>query len=236
MCYANSSTSVNIDLAKRYNKSIPEVISEKPIFYASGFAHPIWRIVTNDAAIQAMKWGLIPHWFKSLDTNEIANKTLNARIETLQERSSFKHLWNRQHCLVPSTGFFEWQKQGANREPYLIKVKDKELFSIAGLYDTWLNPLTQTFEQTFTLVTCEANELMSEIHNVKKRMPLILSEDQEVGWLSGNVHWDLSQRFPSDQMEAIPIEKRLVFSNDPNVPEIHKEFVPLSKRQTNLFD
>jgi putative SOS response-associated peptidase YedK len=236
MCYANSSTSVNIDLAKRYKKSIPEQIPDKPVFYASGFAHPSWRIVTNDTAIQVMKWGLIPHWFKSNDTNEIANKTLNARIETLEERSSFKHLWNRQHCLVPSTGFFEWQKQGLHREPYLIKVKNIELFSIAGLFDTWLNPLTQKFEQTFTIVTCEANELMSEIHNVKKRMPLILSEHQEAAWLNGNLQWNLSHRFPSDQMEAIPIEKRMILSKEPNVPEIRKEFVPLSKRQTNLFD
>jgi putative SOS response-associated peptidase YedK len=77
---------------------------------------------------------------------------------------------------------------------------------------------------------------MSEIHNVKKRMPLILSEDQEGKWLSGMVQWDLSQRFPSERMEAISIEKRLILSKEPNVPEIRKEFVPLSKRQTNLFD
>lgn len=236
MCYANSSTSVNIDLAKRYKKLVPELIPDSPIYYASGFTHPSWRIITNDEAIQSMKWGLIPHWFRSNDTAEIANKTLNARIETLQERSSFKYLWNRQHCLVPSTGFFEWQKQGANREPYLIKVKNQELFSIAGLFDTWLNPETHILEHTFTIVTCEANELMSEIHNVKKRMPLILSEDQESDWLSGKAHWDLSQRFSSDRMEAIPIEKRLVLSKLPNVPEIHREFIPLSKRQTNLFD
>lgn len=236
MCYANSSTSVNIDLAKRYKKLVPELVPDTPIYYASGFTHPLWRIVTNEPSIQSMKWGLIPHWFKSNDTDEIANKTLNARVETLQERSSFKHLWNRRHCLVPSTGFFEWQKQGANREPFLIKVKDQELFSIAGLFDTWLNPQTQTLEQTFTIVTCEANELMSEIHNVKKRMPMILNEDQESNWLNGQVQWDLSQRFPSERMEAIPIEKRLVLSKEPNVPEIHKEFLPLSKRQTNLFD
>lgn len=236
MCYANSSTSVNIDLAKRYKKLVPELIPETPIFYASGFSHPTWRIVTNAEAIIPMKWGLIPHWYKSSDTDEISNKTLNARVETLQERSSFKHLWNRQHCLVPSTGFFEWQKQGANREPYLVKVKNTELFSIAGLFDTWVNPMTKKMEQTFTIVTCEANELMAEIHNVKKRMPLILSEEQELDWLSGTVNWDLSQRFPSERMEAIPIEKRIILSKDPNVPEIRKEFVPLSKRQTNLFD
>lgn len=223
-------------MAKRYKKSIPEQIPDKPIFYASGFDHPNWRIITNDSKIQQMNWGLVPFWFKGQNRLDVSNKTLNARIETLQERSSFKHLWNRQHCLVPSTGFFEWQKQGTNREPYLIKVKNNELFSIAGLFDTWLNPLTITFEQTFTIVTCEANELMSEIHNVKKRMPLILSEDQEAAWLNGNLQWSLSHRFSSEQMEAIPIEKRIILSKEPNVPEIRKEFVPLSKRQTNLFD
>ena len=236
MCYANSSTSVNIDLAKRYQKVVPELIPDKPTFYASGFDHPNWRIVTTDPQIQQMNWGLVPFWFNGQNRLDVSNKTLNARIETLEERSSFKHLWNRQHCLVPSTGFFDWQHQGKNRIPHFIRCKDHELFSLAGMYDTWMNPHTQTMEKTFTIVTCEANELMAEIHNVKKRMPLILTPELEGDWLSGNFQWDLSKRISSDKLIANTINKRLILSSQANSPEIHKEFMDDSQRQTNLFD
>ena len=80
MCYANSSTSVNIDLAKRYQKVVPELIPDKPTFYASGFDHPNWRIVTTDQQIQQMNWGLVPFWFKRQNRLDVSNKTLNARI------------------------------------------------------------------------------------------------------------------------------------------------------------
>jgi putative SOS response-associated peptidase YedK len=236
MCYANSSTSVNIDLEKRYQKVVPEFIPDMPIFYASGFDHPTWRIVTTDTQIQRMNWGLVPFWFKGQNRLDVSNKTLNARIETLEERSSFKHLWNRQHCLVPSTGFFDWQHDGKNKIPYFIRCKEYELFSLAGMYDTWLNPQTHALEHTFTIVTCEANQLMAEIHNVKKRMPLILTPESEDDWLSGNFHWDLSKRISSDKLAAHSVDKRLILSPQANNPEIHKEFLDFSKRQTNLFD
>lgn len=236
MCYANSSTSVNIDLAKRYKKEVSELIPDKPIFYASGFDHPKWRIVTVDPELQYMNWGLVPFWFKGLNQLAISNKTLNARIESIQDRSSFKHLWNRQHCLVPSTGFFDWQHDGKNKIPYFIRCKENELFSIAGMYDTWLNPETQTLESSFTIVTCEANELMAEIHNVKKRMPMMLTPELEHDWLSGNFQWDLSKRISSDKLVAHSVDKRLILSRQANNPEIHKEFIDYSKRQTNLFD
>ena len=236
MCYANSSTSVNIDLAKRYQKSVPLIIPDQPVFYASGFDHPRWRIVTSEPQFHLMNWGLIPYWFKGANQLDVSNKTLNARIETIQERSSFKHLWNRQHCLVPSTGFFDWQHQGKNRIPYFIRCKDQEIFSLAGMYDTWVNPFNHQMEKTFTIVTCEANELMAEIHNVKKRMPLILSPELESDWLSGHFQWDLSKRIASEKLIAHTINKQLILSNQANKPEIRKEYIDDSQRQTNLFD
>ena len=104
------------------------------------------------------------------------------------------------------------------------------------MYDTWMNPQSQRLEHTFTIVTCEANELMAEIHNVKKRMPLVLSPELESDWLSGNFQWDLSKRIASEKLVAHSVNKRLISSNQADKPEIHKEFIDDSKRQTNLFD
>ncbi|MEY3200403.1 MAG: putative response-associated peptidase YedK [Bacteroidota bacterium] len=109
MCYSNSSTSKNVDLSKKYVKKIPAGMDETPIYFASGFSFPTWRIVTQEDTLQIMNWGLIPSWFKEQDFKEIASMTLNARIETVEEKASFKNLLHRQECIVPSSGFFEWQ-------------------------------------------------------------------------------------------------------------------------------
>jgi hypothetical protein len=77
---------------------------------------------------------------------------------------------------------------------------------------------------------------MAEIHNVKKRMPLILTPELEADWLSGNFHWNISKRISSEKLMAHTINKRLLLSPQANSAEIHKEFIDDSQRQTNLFD
>lgn len=90
MCYSSSLTSKNIDLSKKYKKEIPSQIAEEPLFHASGFTFPEWKVITNDSKIQVMNWGLIPNWFKGQKTADIQSKTLNARSETILEKPSFK--------------------------------------------------------------------------------------------------------------------------------------------------
>ncbi|MGJ8661270.1 MAG: SOS response-associated peptidase, partial [Bacteroidota bacterium] len=82
MCYSNSLTSKNVDLSKKYKKEIPSEIADEPLFHASGFSFPEWRIITNKPEISVMSWGLIPYWFSGDNIGDIASKTLNARSET----------------------------------------------------------------------------------------------------------------------------------------------------------
>ena len=100
---------------------------------------------------------------------------------------SFKNaIQNR--CLILADGFYEWQwldEKGKKKQKHLVTLKNDDLFAFAGIYSVWINKITGEIRDTYSIVTTEANELMSEIHNSKKRMPVILSEEREKDWLAG---------------------------------------------------
>jgi putative SOS response-associated peptidase YedK len=82
--------------------------------------------------------------------------------------------------------FFEWQwldSLGKKKQKYCIELPDASPFALAGLWSTWSNPLTDTLWNTYTILTTDANEQMSQIHNSKKRMPMILTPEEESIWL-----------------------------------------------------
>lgn len=236
MCYSNSSTSTTQQLAERYQKLLPGQPIELQYYFASGFQFPQWPIITNDQLMQQMRWGLLPRWFSGPNPIEFASKTLNARLESAAEKASFKHLLTSSRCLVPSTGFFEWQTNGKNKQPYLIKDPAQSIFSIAGLFDTWLNPTSGQKEQTFTILTTQANALMAEIHNSKLRMPLVLGPNEEKGWLAGLLQpAELSDR-SSIQLEAWPVDKQIILGPNANQAAAHHRYYSPIGQQKSLFD
>ncbi len=236
MCYSNSSTSTTLQLAERYQKLLPGKPIELPYYFASGFQFPSWHIITNAPNLEQRRWGLLPKWYNGANWMDFAAKTLNARIETCHEKASFKHLVQSHRCLVPSSGFFEWQSIGKLKKPFFIRAKDQSIFSIAGLYDTWLDPNTGVYEQTFTILTTVANELMAEIHNSKQRMPLILSASEESDWLGGHaILPDLSNRSHLN-LEAWEIDKKRILGPEANSQQISQRYCNNLPEQKGLFD
>src|SRR5690606_2818733 len=123
--------------------------------------------------IQHYNWGLIPSWSKD---EEIKKLTLNARIETIKEKPSFKNLINKR-CLVIANGYYEWQwldSKGKNKIKYEIGIGNDDLFAFAGLYSQWVNNSTGEIKDTYSIVITKANQLMAEIHNTKKIKQIIL--------------------------------------------------------------
>ncbi len=152
----------------------------------NGFTFPKTPIITNSQpnSIQFYNWGLIPSF---ADSDEIRTYTLNARIETILEKPSYVES-AKKRCLIIANGFYEWHwhdTKGRNKEKYLITIPDEELFAFAGIYSSWTNPVTSEVIDSYSIVTTEANELMAEVHNIKKRMPVILSPNNEQDWLEG---------------------------------------------------
>ncbi len=152
----------------------------------NGFTFPRLPVITNKEPdlIQFYSWGLIPFWAKD---REIQKNTLNARIETIAEKPSFRNcVQNR--CLIPATAFYEWQwldEKGKLKQKYKLTINDQDVFSFAGIYSTWVDNGTGEIVNSFSILTMDANQLMAEIHNTKKRMPVIISSNDEQNWLSG---------------------------------------------------
>ena len=233
MCFHNSIHLDKKGLEKKYKKKLKEQKTFTPIFHANAFEHQNWPIIsTKFENIEEMSWGLVPSWAtSSIAAKEIRKNTPNARIETISEKPSFK---NAQRCLVPSSGFFEWQSHGNTKIPYFIYLPDSPIFSMAGLYDIWVN---EQGEQTysFTIVTTEANELMASIHNTKHRMPVILKPDQEMLWLNNLISPDeFSKPFDDKLMKAHTIGSIIGTSNH-NSPEVSMAKTIAVTEQLNLF-
>ncbi|MCI0440057.1 MAG: SOS response-associated peptidase [Chloroflexi bacterium] len=135
--------------------------------------------VTNDGdknVGQLMRWGLIPSWAKDMS---IGNRMINARAETVMERPSFRSAFRSRRCLVVADGFYEWQKVGPSKRPMRIAMKTGEPFAFAGLWERWKAPEGGPI-LSCTIITTNANELMSPIH---ERMPVILPREVESLWL-----------------------------------------------------
>lgn len=128
--------------------------------------------------IRSMRWGLIPHW---AGDEKIGRKLINARAETVGEKPSFKSSLRRRRCLVPASGFYEWQKTVRGKQPMLITLPDQEVFAFAGIWDQWGTP-QGGFIYSCSIITTGAAPDLADIHN---RMPVILSGEPEYDmWLS----------------------------------------------------
>jgi putative SOS response-associated peptidase YedK len=219
MCFYNSQSKRALDLAKRYGRKsdiieiVQEIIDEQ--YKVTAFTHPICPIVTNDKSIQTAEWGLIPKWIKTEnEAMKIRKMTLNARSETVFNLPSFRVPILRKRCLIPSTGYFEFQHVEKEVIPYLKKKKNGEIFSLGGIYEIWQNPTANELLQTFTILTVQANELCEKIHNGGKnpyRMPLIIGRANEEQWLNNSLNVDDIKQFflpfNSNKMDAHKIAK-----------------------------
>jgi putative SOS response-associated peptidase YedK len=166
------------DLGNRFRVHNPMIGSRSHFNIAPGNEMPVIVRKEKDG-IALMRWGLVPHWTKDLNA---AQKPINARAETLLEKPMFAPLMNYGRCLVPASGFYEWKKEGKRKIPFYFHLPEDPLFAFAGLYDTWKSP-EGTLLATYTIITCEPNNLLSDVHN---RMPVILTRENEERWLSGN--------------------------------------------------
>jgi len=185
MCFHSKQSKSAQELENRFNAKFVNKKDYLPGIY-NGFQHPKTPVITNTESdtIQLYCWGLIPHWAKD---DSIKKNTLNARIETIKEKPAFRNSVNNK-CLILSDGFYEWQwldEKGKQKQKYILTLPDNALFAFAGLWSEWLDKSSGEIVKTYTLLTTEANELMSKIHNSKKRMPVIVSADHETDWLTG---------------------------------------------------
>lgn len=188
MCFHVNPKTSEITAEQHYKKlAIKNKIKENTLFHLSAFDYPELSLLKmnqdKELIFQSMYWGLIPQWAESFQSFSRMN-TINARIETLNSKSSFKHCINSQRALLTVSGFYEWQHVGKEKIPFYIFPKDNSLWSLACLYDEFIDKDTNETYPSFSILTKEAIEPIATIHNSKKRMPLILKEEHFDAWLS----------------------------------------------------
>ena len=127
-----------------------------------------------------LKWGLVPSWAKD---SKVGFKMINARAETVHEKPNFRAAFKKKRCLIVADSFYEWKRTENRKVPMRIKMKNNELFAMAGLWESWKSPSGELVH-TCTILTTEPNDLMSTIHD---RMPVILKQKDEQTWLNPEV-------------------------------------------------
>ena len=151
-----------------------------------------------------MQWGLIPSWSKE---PRAQFSTINARAETITKSPVFRGPFKSRRCLVPASGFFEWQRTERGKQPFCIRLKDGDLFAFAGLYDIWHDAEGSEL-YSYTVITTTPNDLVASIHN---RMPVILRQEDEDVWLDKESDpaqlLALLKAYPADKMEAYPVSR-----------------------------
>ncbi len=164
-------------------------------------------------------WGLIPVWAKD---PSIGSHLINARAETLAEKSSFRGAYKYKRCLIFSDGFYEWKAQSGSKLkiPYHIRLASSQPFAFAGLWDEWLSPDGSQIKSC-AIITTEPNALMSSLHT---RMPVILQPEAYAEWLDPSPQkpetlQHLLVPYPAEHMTAHPVST-LVNSPANDRPEL----------------
>ncbi|HET6264165.1 MAG TPA: SOS response-associated peptidase, partial [Usitatibacter sp.] len=132
----------------------------------------------GEREIAMLRWGLVPSWAPDL---KVGTRMINARAEGIDAKPAFREAVKSRRCVVPATGFFEWQGEPGRKQPYAVTVPGQALFAFAGLWERW-KPRDGESVETFTIVTTDANEAVARIHD---RMPVILPPDAVEAWLAG---------------------------------------------------
>ena len=186
MCFTVNVNLIKEELENRYGATLIDPDKYRPSYYYHAFAFPDLPVLCSGdpGKLKMLKWGLIPSWTRSLDdAKEIRLKTLNARSESVNKKPSFSSSFRSKRCIVPVKGFYEWQHSGKEKIPWYIYRSDNEIMSLAGIYDEWEETNTGQVISTFSILTTDATDLMAEIHNSAKRMPLVLDKNLEQQWI-----------------------------------------------------
>jgi putative SOS response-associated peptidase YedK len=210
MCGRSSLTKNEKELEKRFNATFysEDLARYNPLPNYNVAPTHMMPVITNQdpSHINIYKWGLIPFWAKD---QKIGSSMINARIETIKEKSTYKSTLQKRRCLVPLDGFYEWKTEGKNKYPFRIQTTDQEIFSCAGMWESWKDPNGLVIH-SFTIITLPANDFMSNIHD---RMPAILLPEIENLWIESEISIsnvdDILIPYPSDKMKMYPVSQNI---------------------------
>lgn len=174
--------------------------------------------MSQPGQLQLFRWGMKAPWQNAGGT---ASLVINARAESLRQKKMFSTLVERQRCIIPADGFFEWEKTGRTKQPWRFLLKNESLFAFAGLFELTREPDGSSLS-SFSIITTRANALLEGIHD---RMPVILDLNGQSAWLNDTEGLEamdeLLQPFPAEKMERHKVSPK-VNNAALNLPELIK--------------
>lgn len=187
-------------LAKIFNLTEPPSIEPRYNIAPSQLIAAV-RHFGDENKLDLLKWGLLPSWSK-----DQLHTPINARSETVHEKPMFAHALKYSRCIIPTSGFYEWQASEGAKQPYYIRMSNSGVMGFAGIWEKWKAEDGSEIE-TCCILTTASNDLMKSIHD---RMPVILQAEDYDLWLNRNFHdvrelEHLYKPFPSDLMVAYPV-------------------------------
>lgn len=186
-----------------------------PFFHVSAFAHPSLPFITGaePERVSMAEWGLIPRWTKDeAAAHELRAMTLNARRETIYTKPSFRDAIVKRRGLLPVNAFVEWRHFEKVKQPHLVRMIGSEIFTLGCIWEEWTNKASGEQHRTFSIVTTDANLLMSYVHNTKQRMPVVIPRSEREAWLHAEDREILEPLMrPLDEglLEAFPITREV---------------------------
>jgi putative SOS response-associated peptidase YedK len=163
-------------------------------------------VVTAEQQLATMRWGLVPWWW-SKPLKELRMATFNARAETVETKPVFRDAFKRSRCLIPLSGYYEWQATPEGKQPWYFTAADgSSLLTAAGLWDEWKNRETGERIKSCTMIITEPNDFAAEIHD---RMPVFLTQEQFAPWLNREAGTEVLKPAPDDYLQRWPVSKRV---------------------------
>jgi putative SOS response-associated peptidase YedK len=170
----------------------------------------------GEAEAAMMRWGLIPYWANGIP---LKASTINATVERIDSAPSYRDPWHRgQRCILVMGGFYEPHvNEDGTRDPYFVRLAEREVFGVAGLWDR-SRRADGSHLFSCTLITVPANRLLAEVHNGKQRMPAVLSDSDHATWLGGDTAaaHALLKSYPEELMLAWRVSRRVNAAKLPN--------------------
>lgn len=169
---------------------------------------PVDIVVAHDdkRELQTVRWGLIPFWW-SKPLKKLRLATFNARVETVATKPFFREPFKTKRCLMPMSGYYEWQDTPQGKQPWYFTARDgAPILTAAALWDQWKNKETGERIKSCAMIITEPNEFVTEVHD---RMPVLLMPEQFDRWLSGDMGVEELKPAPNDYLQRWAVSKRV---------------------------
>ena len=179
--------------------------------------------------LQPMRWGLVPRWWSKPLKELMRLSTFNARVETVTTKPFFREAFKHTRCIIPASGYYEWQDTPGGKQPHYFTRTDGQVISFAGLWDEWKDRATGETVKSCTMIITEPNAMVAEVHD---RMPVVLEPDQFTPWLENQAGLEILTPAGEGVLQRWPVSKRVNSSKAPKDDETLTQPVAMELRSS----